>query len=320
MKKIVIFGASGFIGFNLLLRLNKNKNNHILAVYKTKKRNFNNERISWIKLDLTKNSNKLKKIMLNADECYHCASFSEGSKTILNNPLKLLTQNYIINNVILNNLQESNIKKFIFFSCTIMYPNSKIPCTESMFSLKKCHKSYLQGAKVKIQVEQLCNYLSNFLKTKFIILRHSNIYGPFDKYDNDRSHIFAHLISNLSKKITSKKMLVLRGNGREKRDFLFIDDLLNAVEIITKKIKNNFEIINICYGKSFSIKYVSHLIKDLAKSNKDIYFKKKNNSIQIDILVSNKKLKKNFKWNIKNNLKLGILKSINWYRNKKNFN
>ena len=62
---------------------------------------------------------------------------------------------------------------------------------------------------------------------KTTAIRHSNIYGPYDKYDFERSHVCG---ATISKVLTSKNDVIVWGTGEEERDLLYIDDLVEFVE------------------------------------------------------------------------------------------
>jgi GDP-L-fucose synthase len=267
MKKIAILGASGFIGFNLLEEYSKKKNLKIYALYNQnkKRKKFNKKNITWVGCDLKKPDNNIIKILKNADLVFHCAAFSQGSDTIINNPLSLIAQNYIINNNILNLLPILNIKKFIYFSCTVMYPNSNRPLKEDQYKLDKIFKNYKAGAKIKLQFEDTIRDLSENMPTKFLSIRHSNIYGRYDKFNHPGSHVFASLITKF---LNKKKSVELFGSGTEKRDFLYIDDLLEAVQLLEKKISKKFEIYNVSYGTSLRIRDLASIIKRTLNSQK----------------------------------------------------
>ena len=68
-----------------------------------------------------------------------------------------------------------------------------------------------------------------------------------------------------------KKIIDVWGAGKEKRDFLYIDDLSYAINKIFNKQKSQFEIFNVSYGKSFSIKEMIHMINKITKLNKKLY-------------------------------------------------
>ena len=79
----------------------------------------------------------------------------------------------------------------------------------------------------------MAEFYSKFKQTKFIILRHSNIYGPNDKFDPLKSHVLASLILKTMDK--KKKIIEILGKGNEGRDLLYISDFIDAVKKIIFK-------------------------------------------------------------------------------------
>ena len=316
MKKLLILGGSGFIGKNLTLKYSKNFK--VISTYFSNKpigKEFQKKNIKWIKVNLYKES-EIKKILKSKyDYVIQAAAFTAGVKIMLKDPYSFICNNAIMNSLVLKNVAMSNIKHFIFLSCTVMYHHSTKPLNEDDFDhYKKINKNYEGIAYTKLYTENLCKYYSKTSKIKFTALRHSNIYGPYDKFFTEKSHFLA---ATFSKFLNKKKLIDVWGVGKEKRDFLYIDDLSNAINKIFKKQKSQFEIFNVSYGKSFSIKEMIYMINKITKLNKKIVFNKNKPTLKLDILVSNKKIKKLIGWTPRYSLKYGITKTLIWI--KKNY-
>jgi GDP-L-fucose synthase len=310
-KKLLILGATGFIGKNLLSHYSKNKNYEIYCTYfKSKKIKING--INWIRADLRK-PQIVNKIIKGKDIVIQAAATTSGSKVIINSPQLHVTDNAIMNSIILRACHENFIKHFIFFSCTVMYPHSNKYLNESyQIDPNKINKKYYGVANTKLYIEKMCKFYSLIGKTKFTCIRHSNVYGPHDKFELEKSHFFS---ANVTKILESKNnKITIWGDGKEKRDLLYIDDLLNFVKLAISKQKNNFEIYNCGYGKSFK---VIDIIKQIIKTNKrkiTIYFDKSKPSIKTNILITSTKAKKDLGWTPKTSLQNGIYKTIKWYK------
>ena len=87
---------------------------------------------------------------------------------------------------------------------------------------------------MKIYVEKLCEFYSKFGVNKFLI-RHSNIYGPYDKFDLKKSHVFGATVAKIMNQ--KNKFIEVWGNGSEQRNFLHVDDLMNFIDLAIKKQK-----------------------------------------------------------------------------------
>ena len=95
----------------------------------------------------------------------------------------------------------NKVKKVILLSCSIVYTthgSKKVYVKENDLDLsKRVNQKYFGFAWIKIYLEKMAEFYSKFKQTKFIILRHSNIYGPNDKFDPLKSHVLASLILRL---------------------------------------------------------------------------------------------------------------------------
>ena len=100
---------------------------------------------------------------------------------------------------------------------------------------KTINKNYEGIAYTKLYTENLCKYYSKTSKIKFTALRHSNIYGPYDKFFTEKSHFLAALFQNL----LIKKIIDVWGEQKKKVDFLYIDDLSYAINKIFNKQKKS---------------------------------------------------------------------------------
>ncbi len=126
----------------------------------------------------------------------------------------------------------------------------------------------------------------------FTILRFFNVYGS-----KSNAVVARFMAQNIQ-----KKKITIYGNGKQKRDFIHVDDLNNLIykTIISKKIKN--ETFNVGSGKATSIIYLKNII---SKKKDHIFLQKRNDDIEVSI--SNiRKIKKKLKWFPKVNFDKGI--------------
>jgi len=247
-KKLLICGATGFIGRNLVEKF-LNKEYQIYAIY-NKSKPFYYPKIKWIKSDLTKKKN-VENITKGMDVVIQAAATTTGSKDVINQPYIHVTDNVIMNAFLFRSCFENKVKHLIFLSCTTMYKSSKKPLAENDFDPRKdVNDKYLGAANTKLYNEKMCEFYSSLGSTKFTAIRHSNIYGPYDKFDLERSHVFG---ATITKVMNAKKSITVWGAGKEKRDLLYIDDLVEFIYLVIKKQKRKFEIFNCGYGSYISI-------------------------------------------------------------------
>ena len=222
-----------------------------------------------------------------------------------------MTDNSIMGSAFLRCCYDNGIKKVIFLSCTTMYQSSLEATSETDYDpSKELNKNYFGAAKTKLYLEDCCRFFSNLNKTKFVVIRHSNIYGPYDKFDLEKSHVFG---ATVCKVMNAKKSVTIWGRGNDRRDLLYVDDLVEFIKILIKKFNNKFEIYNCGLGKFIRItNLVEKIIKISNKKLKIKYDKTKPES-NFNIRLSNKKAKKHFGWNPKTSINAGIKKTIQFW-------
>lgn len=313
MKKLLICGATGFIGRNIY-NFFKNKNYKIYGTYNIKKP-FKSKNIKWIKCDL-RNPKECNKVVKDKDIVIQAAATTTGSKDVINQPHVHVTDNAVMNAYLFRSCYLNRVRHVIFFSCTTMYKSSKKPLSENNFDPRKdINEKYFGVANTKLYNEKMCEFYSGLGETKFTAIRHSNIYGPYDKFDLERSHVFGATVTKVMK---SKGEITVWGKGNEKRDLLYIDDLVNFVYLTIKNQKNKFELLNCGAGKAISI---LSLVKEIIQaSGKKIKIKNDltKPNIPTYLSVNCDRAKKLLKWKPKVTLRNGIKKTIFWW--KKNCN
>ena len=305
---ILVCGGNGFIGYNILNHLTKNNNYNIYATYRHKHKAV--KKVNWIKADLL-NNNTVKKVLKNKDIVIQAAAITTGSKDVVKRPYIHVTDNIIMNTLLLRSAYENYVKHFIFFSCTVMYNSSNSFHSETSKNIINDDSPYFGVGNMKMFVENQCLFYSKLKRTKFSILRHTNIYGPHDKFNENTSHVLPNFIN---KALNKKNNFLIWGNGKSIRDFLYIDDLVECVKILIKKQKKNFEILNVGSGKPININQLAKIILKISKKIKKIKNIKTNFSIDNKIKLKTNKIK-SYGWKPKYSLKDGIEKTIIWYKN-----
>lgn len=310
-KKILILGASGFIGQNLYLYFKK-KNYKVFGTYLNKPvKNSNKQNLFKCNLVNYYEINSISDKIKNIDIIINAAAITSGAKDIINSPHIHVNDNAIINSNITKLSFEKKIKHVIMMSCSVMYPSSLKKLKETDYQdFQKIYPKYFGGAWMKIFMEKNSEFYSSLKKSKFTIIRHSNTYGPYDKYDLEKSHVFG---ATIAKTMNAKKTIKVWGEGTEIRDFLYIDDLCRFIEMAIKKQKNNFEIYNVGSSKGISIKNLVKKVIEKSKKKLEIVYETHQPTLKTNIVLDCSKALKDLNWAAKTTLDDGIVKSINWY-------
>jgi GDP-L-fucose synthase len=309
-QKILICGATGFIGRNLVVQLSKISQYKITAVYH-KRPAFHCDNVEWVYADLT-NKQDVEKIVDSQDVIIQAAATTSGAKDIATRPMIHVTDNMIINSLIFRAAHEANVAHVLFFSCTVMYQTSNIPLKESDLDLNNpLYSKYFGVGWMKISTEKQCEFYASLGKTKYTVMRHSNIYGPHDKYDLEHSHFFG---ATITKVMTAEDEIVVWGSGEEARDLLYIDDLASFVTLAIEKQTAPFGLYNVGYGEAFAVKDV--VAKIVEHSNKQLVIKHDltKPTMKTSLCLDCSKAKSELGWQRKTSLDSGIQKTLSWYK------
>jgi UDP-glucuronate 4-epimerase len=319
-KKILITGSAGFIGFHLCKDLIRNKNLSLVGIdnvnnyydVKLKKERINilknlGTNFKFIKIDL--NSRKIKHLFFKEkfDVVIHLAA-QAGVRYSISNP-----EAYVINNLngffnIINQSSKNKIKHFIFASTSSVYgDNSKFPLKEH-YNTDKPLTFY---AATKKSNEVMAYSYSNIHKLPATGLRFFTVYGPYGRPDM--------ALYKFANSILKNKFLNMFNYGKHKRDFTYIDDVINAInKIISKPSKDKipFQLFNIASSSPENLKkFLRYIENRLDKKAKIKYLPLQKGDIY-QTFGDTSKLKKKINFKIKTSLEEGITKYVNWFLKK----
>ena len=315
--RILVCGSTGFIGRNIVESLSKVKGCRVTAVY-NKKPQFLIDNVDFVQADLTV-VDDVARVVRSHDVVIQAAANTTGVKDVIERPYIHVTDNAVMNSLILKSCYDNNIKKIIFFSCTVMYQTKSQPflekqVTESDFDpSNEIFPGYFGVGWTKVYIEKMCEFYSRLGRTKHYVIRHSNIYGPHDKFDLENSHVFGATVNKILNKKSEE--VNIWGDGLEKRDFLYIDDLVESVKkIISISSKKPFYLLNIGSGSAISIKnLVNVIIKVSGVKDKRIIYDDSKPTVKTSISLDCSLAKAVIDWRPKVSLEEGIKKTIYWY-------
>lgn len=313
-KKILVCGATGFIGRNIAERLAKDMGLEIYGTY-FRSRPLEDPRIKMVKADLTR-AEDADKAVKGMDIVIQAAAATAGIKAVMTNPHRYVADNAVMNSLIFRACHEYDVSRLLFFSCTVMYQSSGMPLKETDFDPNKdiC-RPYFGIGWTKVYLEKMSEFYSAMGRTKYTIIRHSNIYGPHDNFDPDRSHVFGATIAKVVACQDGK--VVVWGGGEEKRDLLYVSDLLDFVTAAMNRQEARFEIYNAGYGKSVSVKELVRKI--IISSGKDIrvIYEPDKPTVKTEIFLDISKAGNSLGWTPHVSLDEGIKKILSWYISRK---
>lgn len=308
MARIVICGATGFIGRNLVAHFSGKPEYDIVAVSNRRPR-YEQSGIRWVEADL-RDAGAADRLLEDADIVIQAAATTSGAKDITSKPFIHVTDNAVMNSVLLRSAYEHGVRHLVFFSCTVMYPSSSVPVKEDGFTGEISPKYFGVGW-TKVYIEKMCEFYAGLGRTKHTVIRHSNIYGPHDKFDLERSHVFG---ATVTKAMQADKSLTIWGTGEERRDLLHVDDLMRFVSLAIERQPGAFGLYNCGLGTSISVRrlveQVVHASGKRLKLDHDLSMP----SIPFDLTLDCAKARGELGWEPKIALEEGIGRTVQWWR------
>ena len=301
--KIFVAGHKGLVGSAIVRKLKEKNYKRIITIDKSK-------------LDLTDQRKVLIFLKKKKPKFIFIAAAKVGG-IYSNNKFKadFIYSNLAIQNNIIHSAYLCGIKNLIFLGSSCVYPrNCKQPIKEEYLLTGKLEKTNDAYAVAKIAGIKMCESYNHQYGMNFKCLMPTNTFGENDNYHDLNSHFVPALIKKIHKiKIGKSKNLKIWGNGKAKRELIYVDDLADAcVFFMKKKIKEN--VINIGSGKDLSIKdYAKLFLKILCpeKKVKLVFDKKKPNGTPRKVMDVT--LAANYGWRAKNSLKESIIQTYKSY-------
>lgn len=310
-KKILVTGGAGFVGTNLLSKLLETDAKIFATIHKTSPQ-VNNKRVRFIKGDLTSKT-FCQKVCIGIDYVFMCAANTSGAAVIQRMPLDLVTPNVIMNTLMLEAAYDAKIKKFLFISSNTVYPMLNHPVKEEEMMSGEPYDKYFHVAWMKRFGELLCEMYSTKIKNPMqtIIIRPGNIYGPFDGFEWETSHVIPALIRKV---VERHNPVEVWGDGRDIKDLIFVEDFIEGILLAMEKV-TGFVPINIASGKAITVKESLYTILKIDNfTGFKIVFNNSKPSMIPKRLIDTTLAKKLLNFEATTDFKTGIKKTIDWYR------
>ena len=308
-SKILILGATGFVGRNLVEKLYKEGYTNLRNHGFTRKLEGFGESVQG---DL-RDEKFVEEIMKGVDVVYHCAASTSNAVDTIYAPLLHVTPNVIINALTMEKAYKEGVKKFIFLSSSTIYPESgerAVRETDNIY--ESIYKTYFPVGWMKRYAEVLCKMYSEILinPMQTVIVRPANLYGPHDKYDLDKCHVTP---ASIIKVATRLDPIPVWGDGTEIRDLLYVEDFCEALQLIMEK-EEAHEIYNVGSNKGYSVNEVIGYLKEIEGLESPIDYVNNKAPMIPTRLIDSYKIFYTLGWEAKTSIKEGLEKTLNWYK------
>ena len=305
-SKIYVAGHNGLSGSALVRKLHSNGYSNILTCDKNTLNLKNKEQTEeWF------SKNQPEYVFL-------AAAKVGGIHANDKYPAEFIYDNLEIQNNVIHSSYRFNVKKLLFMGSICIYPKfAPEPVNETSLlngSLEPTNEWY---AIAKIAGIKMCQAYRKQYGCNFISAMPCNLYGINDNFHLENSHVLPALIRKFHEaKINNSKTVECWGTGSPRREFLYSDDLADALIFLMDRYNEN-EIINIGYGEDLTIKDIANKVKTTINFTGEIVWNtSKPDGTPKRLLNVNKLF--DMGWRPKINLENGLKSTYEWYLNNQN--
>jgi len=307
-EKALITGGAGFIGSHLVDNLIKNEYEVMIVdnLLTGKKENISNIVSNNIYYDDIGSDKVLQNIIeFDPDICFHLAAQSSVVISV-DNPMLDFEHNILQPLKLIKVLLKTNCRKLVFSSSggTIFGEPEIIPTSEKDFAGEPESPYGVAKKRLNEFIELL---LEDIPTMSYSILNFSNVYGPRQDPNGE-----AGVISIFTSKMMNNAEPIVFGDGKQTRDYIYVQDVVDAL-IKSSKIDENL-FLNIGTGVETSVnELVSTLKNTIGYEGKVLYYPKRDGELLRSVL-DNSKAKKVLGWDPKFSLNDGIIELIQWLK------
>lgn len=298
MTKSLVTGGAGFIGSHIVDKLVEL--GHEVVVIDNECANnekfYHHDSAKYFKEDIRDYKNT-RQIYDGVDYVFHLAAESRLQPAI-ENPIDAVDRNCVGSCVVLQCAREAGVKRVVYSSTSSGYGNNPYPNME--IQRDDCLNPYSAS---KVAAEKFCKMYSDLYGLETICLRYFNVYGE----RAPKVGQYAPVIAIFNRQRASGEPLTIVGDGKQRRDFIHVFDIVNAnVLAATKEVDSKYfgEVFNVGSGKNITVQEIADLI-----SSDQVYLPARVGEVKVS-LASIDKIQNVFGWTPKVNLKEWIKNNV----------
>ena len=196
-----------------------------------------------------------------------------GIKANYDFPVEFLLENLQIQNNLISAGFDFGVKKLLFLGSSCIYPKlAEQPIKEEALLAGYLEPTNEPYAIAKIAGIKLCQAYARQHGANFVSVMPTNLYGPGDNFDLETSHVLAALIRKVHEaKLENRREVVIWGTGTPRREFLYSDDLAEALRFLLENYDSP-EIINVGCGYDISIRELAQIIARVIEFEVELVF------------------------------------------------
>ena len=300
-SKIYIAGHKGMVGSAVWRALEKKGYHNLIGK-------------SSSELDLRNQQEVLEFLTLEKPDAVIDAAARVGGILANNDyPYQFIMENMQIQNNLIDGALKTAIDKFIFLGSSCIYPKfASQPLKEEYLLTDSLEPTNEWYAIAKITGVKACQAIRKQFQKDFVSLMPTNLYGYYDNFDLKTSHVLPAMIRKFHEaKNNNHSDVILWGSGTPMREFLFVDDMAEAV-VYALENKLPEYLYNVGSGKDITIKELAETIQKVTGHQGKIVWDSTKPDGTPRKLMDVSKMKKNG-WEYSTELKEGIDKTYKWF-------
>jgi GDP-L-fucose synthase len=229
-----------------------------------------------------------------------------------NFPYQFLMENMQIQNNLIDGALNAGIDKFIFLGSSCIYPKlAPQPLKENYLLTDSLEPTNEWYAIAKIAGVKACQAIRKQFNKDYVSLMPTNLYGYFDNFDLETSHVLPAMLRKFHEAKLNHSPVKLWGSGTPMREFLFVDDMAEAV-VYALENKLPEYLYNVGSGKDITIKELAETIQKVTGHKGDIIWDSEKPDGTPRKLMDVSKMR-HVGWEYTTELKEGIEKTYDWF-------
>jgi len=268
-SRVLVTGGAGFIGSHLVNKL-------IIRGYSVVVLdNFCSGKIENLREVLgrdgfeifkgdVRDGKAVREAMDDVDAVVHLAALINVEESV-NNPVETHDVNVVGTINVLEKAVRNGVKRFVYASSTAVYgEGNSLPLRED-----HSPKPISPYAASKISAECYCRAFNNCYGLRTVMLRYFNVYGSGQEHSS-----YGGVITRFLQSAFNDEPLIVYGDGKQIRDFIYVDDVVEATVLALENNYSKCEAINICTGRPTAINELVQILKDVTGRNLKVVYDK----------------------------------------------
>lgn len=315
-KTVFLAGATGMAGAAILKEiLDLHPDTRVRAVYHRTEPFILDKRVTYVKGDL-RSEPDLGKMVSGCDCAIMAAASTSGSGQVAREPWKQINDNLIMNARMMEAFHFAGVKRAVYIGSATLYQDSASPLREDDLDLgKDPHPFYMGIGWVSRYMEKLCKFWHDQTGMELIVVRASNIFGPYAKFDLQNSNFIPAIVR---KAVERTDPFEVWGTGDVVRDVIYSSDFARAIVKMADNDSIKYEVFNLGSGQATSVEDIVNWALKYSGHRPSLvsYNEKAPAAIKYRVLDCSK-VRKMLAWQPAYSVEEGVERTVEWWKENK---